>query len=117
MNRFLGAMALLLGMTVPAWGHFVFLLPSEGGRTVRAVFRDTPAPDRPELLKKIAHTRFSSRVAGRDFPLKAEAVKSTLERTVAGEGPAWVVGTCTYGVTTRGKEPILLSYYCKTLVG
>jgi hypothetical protein len=117
MTRFLGAMTLLLGMTVPAWGHFVFLLPSEGGRTVRAVFSDTPAPDRPELLKKVAHTRFTSRVAGRDFPLKAEAVKSALEMTVGGEGPAWVVGVCSYGVTTRGKEPFLLSYYCKTLMG
>jgi uncharacterized GH25 family protein len=117
MKRLLGTLALLLALSLPARGHFVFLLPADGSRTVRAVFSDSLEPDRPELLKKVAHTRFSSRMPDGDVALKATTVKNALELTVGGTGPAWVVGVCPYGVTTRGKEPFLLSYYCKTLVG
>jgi hypothetical protein len=117
MKRLLGTMALLLALSLPAQGHFVFLLPAEGSRTVRAVFSDNLEPDRAELLKKVAHTRFSWRMRAGDAPLKATTVKNALEMTVGGTGPAWVVGVCPYGVTTRGKEPFLLSYYCKTLAG
>src|SRR5207302_933309 len=34
-----------------------------------------------------------------------------------GEGPAWVVGVCPYGVVAKGKEPFLLTYYARALVG
>jgi hypothetical protein len=110
-------MALLLALSLPARGHFVFLLPADGSRTVRAVFSDTLEPDRPELLKKVAHTRFWSRLADGNAPLKAATGKNALELTLSGTGPGWVVGVCPYGVSTRGKEPYLLSYYCKALVG
>jgi uncharacterized GH25 family protein len=117
MRRFLGALVLLLAVTVSAQAHFVFILPVEGSRKAQVVFSDTLKPDRAELLKKIAHTKFSARVDGKDVAVKASMGKDTLDMTVPGEGPAWVVGVCDYGVSTRGKEPILLTYYCKAIVG
>jgi uncharacterized GH25 family protein len=117
MRRFSSALVLLLAMTVSAQAHFVFILPVEKSRKAQVVFSDTLKPDRPELLKKVAGTRFSARVDGKDVAVKATTGKDTLDITVSGEGPAWVVGVCDYGVSTRGKEPVLLTYYCKSIVG
>jgi hypothetical protein len=117
MHRVPVALALLLGVAIPARGHFVFILPVEGSRKAQVVFSDTPKPDQPKLLDKIAHTKFSARLDGRDFELKSARGKEALELEVTGKGPTWVVGGCPYGVVTRGKEPFLLTYYAKTIVG
>ena len=55
--------------------------------------------------------------AGHEVALKTSMGKDTIDMTVNGEGPTWVIGVCPYGVFTRGKEPMLLTYYCKTIVG
>jgi hypothetical protein len=117
MRRFLGALVLVLAVTVSARAHFVFILPVEGSRKAQVVFSDTLKPDRAELLKKIAHTRFSTRVDGKDIAVKTTTGKNTIDMTVEGKGPTWVVGVCDYGVSTRGKEPVLLTYFCKSIVG
>jgi uncharacterized GH25 family protein len=117
MRRFLGALVLLLVVTVSARAHFVFILPVEKSRTAQVIFSDSLKPDRAELLKKIAHTRFSTLVDGNQVALKSSIGKDTMDVTAIGEGPAWVVGVCPYGVFTKGKEPMLLTYYCKTIVG
>ncbi len=43
--------------------------------------------------------------------------KDTIDMTAPGKGLTWVTGVCPFGVSTHGKEPILLTYYCKTIVG
>jgi uncharacterized GH25 family protein len=111
-----GALVLLLALAVSARGHFVFILPAEG-RKAQVVFSDTLTPDRAELLKKVAHTKFTARVDGRDFSLEGSKGKDVLDLEAGGKGPAWVIGVCPYGVVTRGKEPFLLTYYAKAIVG
>jgi hypothetical protein len=39
-----------------------------------------------------------------------------LRTATAGTKPAWVYGTCVYGVLAKGKAPFKLTYYCKTAV-
>ena len=117
MNRLVGALALLLGVTLAARGHFVFIVPEEGTRKARVVFSDEPRPDRPDLLAKIAHAKLSALVKGKLVALEAAAGKDALGVVAPGEGPAWVVGVCPYGVVAKGKEPFLLTYYARALVG
>jgi uncharacterized GH25 family protein len=114
--RFPVAFVLLLAAAVPARAHFVFILPSEG-RKAQVVFSDTLSPDDAKLLARVAHTKFTARIDGRDFTLESKKGKDCLELTASGKGPAWVVGVCPYGVTARGKEPFLLNYYAKAVVG
>lgn len=114
--RLLMSVAVLAVLTGSAYGHFIFLLPAKDGRA-DAVFSEGPAPDDPKLLKNIEHTRFWTYRDGKPVALKAEkAAGATLRTATAGTKPAWVYGTCDYGVIARGKVPFKLTYHCKTAV-
>jgi uncharacterized GH25 family protein len=118
----LGIVFLLLAAAAPARAHFVWLLPAEPGAKepgVRLIFSDGLAPDRPELLKKVAHTKVFARDAdGKEVVVKAVAGQDALNVALP-DGQFYVVaGTCRYGVSTHGgSEPFLLNYYPKAFVG
>jgi hypothetical protein len=117
----LATLALLLAVAAPVHGHFVWFLPSpKPGVPARVVFSDGPYPDRPELLKKIAHTElFFVDAHGQTTPVKLTENKDAFDVTLSpGAGAGWLGGICRYGVTQRGQtEPFLLLYYPKTVVG
>lgn len=115
MHRLLGSLALLLAVGVSANAHFIFMLPADGSRTVQVTFADELKPDDVKYLKKISHLKCY--VAGTDTPLDVATGKEALEVTAPGKGPAWLVGGCTYGVFTKGKDTFLLTYYARSLVG
>jgi hypothetical protein len=107
----------LAAAAVPVRAHFLWVLPGEGGG-VRIVFSDTPKPDDPDLLKKVAHTEVHVRGAGgQAVTSKVTAGKEALEAAAPGEGMRTVAAVCRYGVLQRGKgEPFLLNYYAKGFV-
>jgi uncharacterized GH25 family protein len=117
MNRLTGSLLLLLGVTLSAQAHFVFVVPTEGTRKAQVVFSDSLKPDRAELLKKIAHTKFTAIVAGKPVAVEARTGTEVLNVEAPGEGPTWIAGVCPYGVIAKGKESFLLTYYARALVG
>src|SRR6266404_306625 len=117
MRRALSSLLLLVLAAVPARGHFIWLLPEEGGkRGVRMVFSDKPAPDNADLLKKIAHAEvFVVGTDGKRLPVKFAQKKDAFALELPGEGLRFVAAVCQYGVVQRGKDdPFLLTYYAKT---
>jgi uncharacterized GH25 family protein len=118
----LGIVFLLLAAAAPARAHFVWLLPTEPGAKepgVRLVFSDTLKPDRPELLKKVAHTKLFARDQdGTEVPVKAVEGADALDVALPAGKFYSVAGVCRYGVSTHGgSEPFLLNYYPKAFVG
>jgi hypothetical protein len=114
MRRLMGVVLLVL-VTAPAYGHFIFLVPAKDGRA-EAVFSDGPVPDDAKLLKKIEHTKFVTYTGGKAVALKAETAGAVLRTATAGVKPTWVYGTCEYGVLAKGKAPFKLTYHCKTVL-
>jgi uncharacterized GH25 family protein len=118
----LWSVALLLAAAAPARAHFVWLLPAEPGAKepgVRLVFSDGLEPDKPELLKKVAHTKLFARGAdGKEVAVKAAEGKDALQVALPDGKLYEVAGVCRYGVTQRGStEPFLLNYYPKAFAG
>jgi uncharacterized GH25 family protein len=120
MKRLIGLLLLLLALASPARAHFLFLLPSapDARAAVRAVFSDGPRPDKPELLKKVAHAEFFARdAAGKVTPVKATQNGDVLDLELTGKGPHVLLGVCPYGVYEKGKSgPFLLNYYAKSFL-
>lgn len=116
MTRLTGALFLLLGMTLAARGHFVFIVPADGNQA-QVVFSDDFKPDLKVPIKKIAHTRFSALVEGKSVSIEAKTGKNALTVEAPGKTATWVAGVCSYGVIAKGKEPFLLTYYARALVG
>src|SRR5262249_61157425 len=113
---------LLLPLAAPAArAHFVWLLPGrEGGKpVVRMVFSDTPAPDRPGLLKGIAGSEvFAWGEDGKPAALKFNQEKDAFVVRPTGPAAQVVAAVCRYGVVQRGGgEPFLLHYYARTWAG
>jgi hypothetical protein len=112
------ALLCLATVAVPARAHFIWALPDEGD-VIRVVFSDSPRPDDPALLKKIAHLQLFVRSEnGKVLVLEAHAGKDALEAQAPGEGLRQVAAVCQYGVSQHGgSEPFLLNYYAKSFVG
>jgi hypothetical protein len=118
MTRLCSALLCLAAAAAPAHGHFIWIVPGEGG-TVRLVFSDSPKPDDPALLAKIAHAQLMVRgTDGTLAPPQLKQAKDALEAAVPGTGLREVAAVCQYGVVQRGKaEAFLLKYYAKGFVG
>jgi uncharacterized GH25 family protein len=118
MKRLCCTLLFLAAAAAPARAHFLWVLPGEAGG-VRVVFSDTPRPDDPDLLKKVAETEVFVRGAGgQTAQSKVTMGKEALEASAPGEGMRTVAAVCRYGVTQRGKgDPFLLTYYAKGFVG
>jgi hypothetical protein len=101
--------------------HFIWIVPDKDGTTAHVVFSDSPKPDDPKLLPKIAKTEVYVRPAdGPAALLKWTEGKDSFVLTPPGKGTRLVSAVCRYGVGPFGKKEgktFLLNYYATGLVG
>lgn len=105
-----------------AEAHFLFvrlLPPAEGGRYAEVYFSDEADAGDPRFIDKIAHTKLWLQTKPGAFePLTVRQTTDRLRAFVPANGPAIVVGECTYGVLARAKQPsFLLRHYPKAVSG
>jgi hypothetical protein len=117
MKRCLSSVATLLVFASLARAHFIWMVPDRDGKAVQVVFSDTPKPDDPKLLAKIAKTELVARRVGeKPVALKWSEGKDAYLVTVPDKTDA-VTAICNYGVVAKGKgDPFLLKYNATTLV-
>ncbi|HEY1186309.1 MAG TPA: DUF4198 domain-containing protein [Gemmata sp.] len=115
--RWLIALAAVVAFTVAARAHFVFVYVD--GTEARLVFGHKAEPDPSALATRAEKTALTARsAAGKETKLKTEKGDGNFYRAKLGEKPAVVYGVTEGGVTQRGDDPPLLSfYYPKVLVG
>lgn len=118
MRRMLFSVLLVLGTSSLARAHFVYIVPSEDGKSVQMVFSDSLAPDKSVPISKIAGTKLTLRNGGKDAPLQHEQVENYLKAAANGEGTRTVFGHTDYGVVQKGdNKPFRLHYYPKAILG
>jgi Protein of unknown function (DUF3386) len=118
MKRCLLSLVMLVVVTSLARAHFIWIVPDKDGKSVQVVFSDTPKPDDPKLLAKIAKTEVFA-PSGRDklVTLKWTEGKEGYQVIVPNAGAGAIAAVCNYGVVEKGKaEPFLLKYHAIALV-
>lgn len=117
--RYLATLALAVGLTTAADAHFVFLYVTDDGAEARLVFGHTAAPDPKASAARCEKTALTAKdAAGRETKLGVEKGDGNFYRAKLAGKPAVVFGTTEAGVTRRGDNPALLSwYYPKAIVG
>jgi len=119
--RYLIAAAALAGLTTFAHAHFVFVYVADGGAEARLVFGHAAAPDPKTPPTRAEKTALTARdAAGTDTRLAVEKGDGNFYRAKlpAGSKPVVVFGTTEAGVTQRGDNPPVLSwYYPKVVTG
>lgn len=115
--RFLGALACAAVAAAAADAHFVFVYVE--GAEARVVFGHAAAPDPSGFPARAEKTTLTARdAAGKETPLVMEKGDGNFYRAKLPAGPAVVYGTTEAGVTQRGDNPPMLSwYYPKAIVG
>jgi uncharacterized GH25 family protein len=116
--RGLTGFALVLALAGAARGHFVFVYVE--GAEARLVFGHRAAPDPDSFPTRAENTALTARGAdGKEAKLAAEKGDGNFFRAKLPGGKAAVVyGTTEAGVTQRGDNPPLLSfYYPKAITG
>ena len=109
---------IFLAATAQCHAHFVFVLPVEGGKSIRVVLSDKPAPDASVAIKIIESTKLMFRMDGKDTPLKLDTADSYLSANIPSGGVRVVHGVTEYGVVRKGEsKPFLLSYHPKAIIG
>lgn len=121
MKRWITSLFLGFLASVPASGHFIWIVPEktvEGKTTTRVIFSEDLQPDKPDYLAKIAGTELFVRDArGKTVPVKWTRGEDVYRATPPGAGARILAGICRYGVLQRGdSEPFLLMYYPKALL-
>jgi uncharacterized GH25 family protein len=119
MNRMLGAIFVGLLAAGLSQAHFPFILPDDGGGSVKVVFSDTLAPDTEVKIEKLEATKlFVREPGGKDVPVEWKKGNAALEAKVPGNGPRTVFGVTEYGVLQKGDaKPFRLTYYPKAVIG
>jgi uncharacterized GH25 family protein len=104
-------------MATAARAHFLWVVPSAAGANL--IFSDSLEPDSAELLLKIGHTEcFTCSRDGKTAPAKFAQDNDVYKITDRVKESCLVGGVCRYGVLQKGgKEPFLLMYYAKALLG
>jgi uncharacterized GH25 family protein len=118
--RYLVATLAALTLTAAAQAHFVFVYVPDGGTEARLVFGHTAAPDPSGFPTRAEKTTLTARDAGgKETKLAVEKGDGNFFRAKLPGGKAAVVfGTTEAGVTQRGDNPPMLSwYYPKVIVG
>jgi uncharacterized GH25 family protein len=120
MLRTLGAVAVLIGATLTAHAHFVFVVsdPKDPAKAV-VVFSEDLNPDEAVGAEKLTTIKLTCRdAAGKDATVECKANKHDLSASVPGSGPRLVFGTLHYGVMQKGDaKPYLLAYHPKAVIG
>jgi hypothetical protein len=118
MKRLFASLIVLAFGTATAQAHFIWIVPDKQGNSAQVVFSDSPSPDNPKLLEKIAKTQLHIRHGDKtEAPLKWIKGKDALEVALPGKGPRTVGGVCVYGVVAKGESgPFMLNYYAKAHV-
>src|SRR5262245_23274501 len=116
MNRWLPALLLVAGLTVPAQGHFIWISPAEKN-TVQVVFSDDAQPDEAVPVTKIAKTKLFLRTVADEKPLPMTLKKDHYSASVPANEVCTVGGVCEYGVLDKGDGPFLLTYTARATTG
>jgi uncharacterized GH25 family protein len=118
MSRIVSAVVALVGLAAVAHAHFVYVVPSEDGKSVQVVFSDDLGPDKSVPISKVAGTKLTLRAGGKDTPLKPEQVENYLKASTPGDGARVVYGHTDYGVVQKGSgKPFRLHYHPKAILG
>jgi hypothetical protein len=115
--RNLIAVAVVLGLFTVAQAHSVLVYVE--GAEARLVFSDTAAPDPSIFPSRAEKTAMVARDAdGKETKLSMEKGEGNFLRAKLPQGTVVAFGTTEAGVTQRGDNPAMLSwYYPKTVVG
>lgn len=115
--RYLTAFGAVIAFAAAAHAHFVFVFVD--GAEARLVFGHKAEPDPVVSPARAEKTVLTARdTAGKETKLKTEKGAGNYYRAPLPEKPAVVFGTTEAGVTQRGDDPPLLSfYYPKVIVG
>jgi hypothetical protein len=117
MKRLLASLIVIAFGTATAQAHFIWIVPDKQGTTAQVVFSETPEPDDPGLLDKIAKTQLFLRHADKEVSLKWTKGKEAFHVALPGTGLRTVGGVCFYGVLKKDEaDPFLLMYYAKAHV-
>lgn len=120
MNRWFCSLAALFLVVVPAWAHFIWIIPhGSDGTKLRVVFSEGLEADAAVPIEKIAAIKLLLRDdADRVTELGWTKDEHAYLVRLPVKGPAVVGGICKYGVLQKGEEkPYLLAYYPKYLGG
>jgi uncharacterized GH25 family protein len=118
MNRILLTAAAFVVLAAVSEAHFVFVVPTEGGKGVQVVFSDDLAPDKSVPITKAAGTKLTLRAGGKDTPLKTELMENYLSAATPGAGTLVVFGHTDFGVVQKGEgKPFRLHYHPKAILG
>jgi hypothetical protein len=102
---------------IPAYAHFVFVVPTEKEEALVVLSEDLQPDDQVDVEMVGPLKLFGRDESGKPVDLTLEKVKQIYEVTDIGRDCDVVYGTCTMGVSTRGdSKPFLLVYHPKTLV-
>jgi hypothetical protein len=117
--RFLTAALALACAAAAARAHFVFVYVADGGAEARVVFGHAPAPDPDTFPTRAEKTALTARdAAGKETKLAVEKGDGNFYRAKLAGTPVVVYGTTEAGVTQRGDNPPMLSwYYPKVVAG
>jgi uncharacterized GH25 family protein len=118
--RYLFAILTLVGVTAGVRAHFVFVYVAEEAAEARLVFGHAAAPDPMTPATRAEKTTLTARDgSGKDTALQVEKGDGNFYRAeLPAEKPVLVFGTTEAGVTQRGENPPMLSwYYPKVIVG
>lgn len=120
LSRHLIALGLVAGLAAAARSHFVFVYATPDRTEARLVFGHTAAPDPSGFPTRAANTTLTARgAAGKDVRLVVEKGGGNFFRAkLPADRPVVVFGTTEAGVTQRGDNPPMLSwYYPKAVLG
>ena len=106
----------VFAMATPAFGHFIFIVPDQDGKSLKVVMSESLQVDDAITLGPIAALKLNS--TGSDGKVVAIALKPE-EHHLTGSvtGSQVIYGSLDYGVTDRGGQPFLLKYHPKVIVG
>ncbi|MBI1348475.1 hypothetical protein GC163_19550 [bacterium] len=109
--------ALVMSLTpLLAQAHFVWIVagPTSPDGQVHVYFSEEAAPDKPELLSRVATAKLFQSAAGELTELPLIRATDSLAATPSGTGPKAFFLSHTYGVISRGEETFQLRYYAKS---
>ncbi|AWM40362.1 Nickel uptake substrate-specific transmembrane region [Gemmata obscuriglobus] len=115
--RYVIALGAAVAFAAAGRAHFVFVYVE--GAEARLVFGHKAEPDPKASAARAEKTALTARTAGgKELKLTTEKGDGSFYRAKLPEAPAVVFGTTEAGVTQRGDDPPLLSfYYPKVVVG